>query len=175
MVTTYEQEQSRLEALIANTPELFKRDGDLLYIGGSPGKVQLLGHLQQYNITILEIDAKNAAGLNFPTVVGDVRSAYNLFSPKQFEVIIWWHGPEHVYHHEIEGLLFDLANKCKSLIILGAPYGYYPQGVVDGNIHERHLCHLMPEDFKKWGYRSATVGEPESGPEGCIVAWRKFG
>ena len=176
MVTTKEQEDSRLAVLRENT-RLFEMDGNLLYIGGSPGKTQLLGHLQQYDTTILEIDEKNAAGISmeYPTVVGDIRNAYNLFEPKQFDTIIWWHGPEHVYLYEIKGILIDLATLCKGLIILGSPYGYYPQDAVGGNIHERHLSHLMPEDFEELGYRTATVGKPESGPAGCIVAWRNFG
>jgi len=170
MVTTFEQERSRAAVLRENTP-LFEQRGKLLYIGGSAGKLQLLGLLLQYDWTILEIDSANAQTLDGEVVVGDVRNAYDLFEPKEFDTIIWWHGPEHVYHCEIKGILIDLATLCKGLIVLGAPYGYYPQDAYGENIHERHLSHLRPEDFYQWGYKSETVGEFEGGNESCLIGW----
>ena len=174
MVTTLEQEQSRVEVLRERTP-LFERNGKLLYIGGSAGKLQLLGHLLQYDWNILEIDSVNAQTLGGEVVVGDVRNVYDMFESKEFDTIIWWHGPEHVYHCEVQNILIDLATLCKGLIVLGAPFGYYPQDTYLGNVHERHLSHLLPEDFRQWGYKVATVGELESGPEGCLIGWGDFG
>ena len=72
VVTTKQQEDARVAVLKEKTPQLLEGSGELLYIGGGPGKLQLLGYLQQYHTTVLEIDAKNAAGLEgqYDTVVG---------------------------------------------------------------------------------------------------------
>ena len=61
VVTTKQQEDTRVAVLKEKTPQLFERDGELLYIGGGPGKLQLLGYLPQYHTTVLEINEKKSS------------------------------------------------------------------------------------------------------------------
>lgn len=175
MVTVCEQEEMRVELLKKHIPKLFDIEGSLLYVGGGPGKLQLLNHLPNLEVTLLEISMMNIMGLELDglagKVHGDVRNAQDLFEYKEFDVSIWWHGPEHLYYSDIQGTIYNLCYVTKGLVVLGAPYGYYPQDAHDGNIFERHLSHLLPCDFTRWGLKQATVGVMESGPASCMIGW----
>jgi hypothetical protein len=178
MITTAEQERIRVQLLQDNIPEIFTPPRSvippkLLYVGGGPGKLQLLSYLTDYDTTLLEIHEPNLVAQGpFTKVLGDVTRAHRIFKPNTFDVAVWWHGPEHLYYSDISHALWCLELVTRDWVVLGAPFGYYPQDAVDDNVHERHLSHLLPIDFHKWGYQWATVGEVETGPESCLIGWK---
>ena len=174
-ITTAEQEQGRVKVLKEQVPKLFELSGRLLYVGGGPGKLQLVSYLTNYDITLLDIHEPNlqVEGM-FNKVLGDVRDARAIFPHNHFDVTIWWHGPEHLYYRQIGWTLEGLRYATKKLIIIAAPYGYSSQGIYNDNIHERHLSHLLPEDFHDWGFDFAIIGAEGSGNESCLIGWTEL-
>jgi hypothetical protein len=75
-----------------------------------------------------------------------------------YDLVIWWHGPEHVALATLPAVLRVL-EACGKLVILGCPWGNYPQGAVSGNAFEVHRSALEPEYFAERGYECDVVGK----------------
>lgn len=171
----------RIEAILKEIPGL-PDGGTLLNVGHhqwSMGRILSFFVERGFRVTTLEIHEPNVRWMrvNEPRVherivLGDVRrlATDRLFPPRAFDLCLWWHGPEHVERSEIGGALWQLEAVSKGLTILGCPFGVYEQGAFEGNEHEIHRCYLYPDDFERFGYRVATVGEHDKA--GSIVAWR---
>jgi hypothetical protein len=56
------------------------------------------------------------------------------------------------------------------LVVVGCPWGASPQAEVDGNMHQRHVASLQPEDFQRLGYRVSTIGHVHGGSRSNILA-----
>jgi hypothetical protein len=56
-------------------------------------------------------------------------------------------------------------------ILLGCPWGIYPQGPVDGNEAQRHLATFYPDWFERLAYTVECTGKPDK-PSGNLAAWR---
>ena len=176
MTTPQEQEQQRIELIERVIPNIKQLKGHMLYIGGAPGKVQLVNYFKpNFSIVLLEADRSNLEGIATENVfdecyLGDVRNIGQM-DLGHFDLVVWWHGPEHVYLHEMIFTLHALYN-ISDHILLGCPYGYYPQDAWGGNIYERHLAHYTPEDFNIMGFWTGTIGRFEGGNDSCLIAWR---
>jgi hypothetical protein len=122
---------------------------------------------------VLEIYQPNCLDLEshgVPNVTcGDVRDINQIF-PRPFDIILWWHGPEHVEGREARRIFNDLIPLANIGLILGCPLGDEPQGVCYGNLHERHLSAWHPSDFELLGFDTATVNDRSD--YGHITAWR---
>lgn len=128
--------------------------------------------------TILEIWQPNVEMVasqfpDFRVILGDVRRVATYFEPKQFEVSIWFHGPEHCIHNEAWRAIAELEHLTKQLVILGCPWGAYQQGPVDGNVWETHLSTFYPEDFQAIGYQTDTLGKKDQRGSN-ILAWKRL-
>jgi hypothetical protein len=160
-------------------PDLFTQPGSLLYIGARPDAHSWLPELYEasHSITVLEIWEENAQGLKGDNriarlILGDVRNVDHM--PEMFDVVMWWHGPEHLSYDEILPTLQKLEAKAGRLIAVACPYGYYPQGSHKGNPYEEHKTYLYPEHFTDWGYTVRTDGRMDDAG-GEIVAWKRVG
>ena len=181
MIATQEQEESRWGLIVRNIPELLVMTGHMLYVGGAPGKVQLVNKFSNnFTIDLLEVHFSNLAAIAKEKVFnrciwGDVRDIERLsiWQPKKYDVAVWWHGPEHIRGYEMVMTLKKLEHVTESLILLGCPYGRYEQDTVNGNVYERHLQTLYPDDFAGLGYEVDFIGEVDSGqPDTCLIAWK---
>lgn len=93
--------------------------------------------------------------------------------PKKYDLVVWWHGPEHVNSPEVKPMLEKLEAAVVGTLLIGCPWGDYKQGEIDGNPFERHLCPLSVAYFRKKGFRVTHMGEPCEGDAkqgGQIVA-----
>lgn len=152
----------------------------LLYIGAKKSRIRMIDLFitANYIIDIIEIWPLNIEGLKdfegIRTIIkGDVRnvSEMNLAS---YDVVMWFHGPEHVQEKELYKILDDLKKISKKLIVTACPWGIYKQGKARGNIHEQHLSYLYPEFFKELGWEINTVGR-EDVKGSNLLAWQKQG
>lgn len=189
MVTPQEQEKQRLDYLYKYTPFLFYPMGKrVLYIGGSPGKVQLVRAIAEaHSVLLLEAFQPNVEAmmledsrLEIPHFVGyhhgnvvamGLQKLRDVFGSIQH--VIWWHGPEHIESFELKQTLTKLEALAETSVILGCPYGVLEQGEVYGNGYEVHRTHWYPEDFERKGYDTVTIGERDSGLGSCIIAWKR--
>lgn len=124
---------------------------------------------------VIEIHEPNVNWLrkqkDFPIdliVHGDIRKidTYEDLLPK-YDVVIAWHSApgEHLTIEDNATTIERCAMRTKAGLIIGCPWGKWEQGPIKGNIHERHLSHLYPENFEKWGFDlSVTFNAEDKGP-----------
>lgn len=174
----------RLRLLKDKVPELF-RPGSLLNVGANRVRFELLDDLHRAGrrVTLLEIWPANVGrwkgDRRLEAVVrGDVRELDRLRSDPDsglgsYEAVLWWHGPEHIEREGLPATLSQLERAAERLIVLGCPWGVYPQGEFMGNPHDAHRASLYPADFEALGYEVATIGQPDR-PDGSIIAWKRI-
>jgi len=159
-------------------PGLMDRGGTLLYIGARlPDGLRGIPEIQNagYTVTILDVWPGNVQELReagWNVTQGDVRDAARVFKRKQFDVVFWWHGPEHVEKLELGKVVSGLKKIARRLLVAGCPWGLYEQGEEYGNPHERHVAHLEPEDLIVAGLpHTRTYGVRDTGYPSHITAW----
>lgn len=169
----------RLAALRLAVPDLFG-PGTLLNVGANRIRFQLGTRLAASGreITLLEIWAANAAAYENDrrlrrVVVGDVRRLGEL-DLGTFDACLWWHGPEHIDKGELAGALAGLEAAAERLVVLGCPYGVYPQGPFMDNPHDAHRAALYPVDLEALGYSVVALGEADH-PDGGLIGWKRKG
>lgn len=154
----------------------------LLYIGASPDRFELvdLFYYSGYEIDVLEIFEPNVKALEVMNrrwkifkkiMLGDVRRVEEILKG-QYDVIVFWHGPEHLGPLEIKPTIEKLESFARHLLIFGSPWGEYPQGAVKGNPNEEHKSALFPAFYKKLGYATSTVRR-HPGRGSNLVAWKR--
>jgi hypothetical protein len=108
-------------------------------------------------------------------MLGDVRNLRELISPNlwcgRYDVICWWHGPEHVERRELSPILKMMVDLSQRVAMCACPWGKFPQETEGGNIYERHLSELGPEDFIELGWQARGFGERDD-PWSYVIAWQ---
>ena len=158
-----EIERTRLAQLRRFAPQVFGT-GTLLYVGACPKRAQCLEALiaSGRKVTILEVMEAYAAHYarrdDLRVICGDVRRLASLPGvADRYDVIFWWHGPEHVSKPELPGVLAEVEKRAE-LVVLACPWGRSPQRGTDADPYREHKATLMPGDFEEWGYRVSTLG-----------------
>jgi len=165
-------------------PELFApTDSTLLYVGANLKRFNYgsefaeLGH----QITVLEIWPPYARDLVNDwrvkrVVVGDVRKLDDIALPEtQYDAAFWWHGPEHVYEQDVATAIAQLERRVKpgGLVVVGCPWGVFPEHGVDGNPAQEHKSALYPELFAGLGYAVRTAGQVDT-PMSSVIATKRI-
>ena len=78
---------------------------------------------------------------------------------------------EHMSYEEAQALMQKL-QRAAPWVIISIPLGYYPQGTVNGNMHERHITNYwdadkVQEKFGPYDYSAITL------PVGTFIYRRK--
>jgi hypothetical protein len=81
----------------------------------------------------------------------DVRNIESI--SKNFDAIIWLHGPEHIHWHEFLELRHKIEAKANHLVIYQAPIGECPQEEIYNNPYEKHISTLNGKMFEEIGYK----------------------
>jgi len=162
----------------------------MLYIGANPRRLELIDlfFVHEYAIDVLEVWEKNFDDLVkwnekwkiFQDLYyGDVRMidevAFFVHEGKiqKWDIILFWHGPEHLPRLDVAPALAKLEKHANHLVIVGCPRGEYKQAPVDGNPFERHESYLYEKDFQDIGYLTNTL-RPHKTRGSNIVAWKKI-
>lgn len=176
----HEAWQQRLALARQELPQLFSggKGKAILYVGARPGRFQLGRELFEagYEITLLEVYRPNVEFYSgHPWLKGVVHGdVQNLGGATcDWDITVWWHGPEHVTKGRGKIALSQLEGLTKRLIVLGCPWGLNRAGPACGNPYEEHLSHWRVEDFEKLGYETRTLGEKDNPSTWChIMAWK---
>lgn len=90
-----------------------------------------------------------------------------------YDMIIWWHGPEHVSKLDFYNVLPAITNKCKYFVV-GCPNGKYIIPNTSPNLrknkHEKHVAHWCALEFSNMGFQVHSVYPPDQGLP--LAAWR---
>jgi hypothetical protein len=161
-------------ALIKELPELLNGTGKTaLYVGASVWRAYMLDDLISWGwkTTVLEVWPTNADHIrriyNIPVIQGDV-----VTSPldQTFDLVLWWHGPEHVTQDNLPRALANLESHS-ALVALGCPENNAPQGPAYGNPFENHLWSISQNDLRNLGYNVRSDLRP--GNPSNITAWKR--
>jgi hypothetical protein len=68
------------------------------------------------------------------------------------DLVIWLHGPEHIYWSEFLECKDTIESKSNYGVIYQAPIGDYPQGEIYQNKYEKHVQALTQDMFSDIGY-----------------------
>jgi hypothetical protein len=164
-------QQSERDALLLAIPNILQNlNKSMLYIGASTNRAHWLEEFTQiYQTDVLEIWQPNLEFItkNYKcnTILGDVRTTQLKF----YDIIFWWHGPEHIHKNELPTTLNNLENKT-NLIVLACPKGSYPQDTIYGNPYEEHLWNIEPEDLNNLGYSTSIIVRKPI-PD-ALLAWK---
>jgi hypothetical protein len=180
---------ARKRQLLKFIPGVMKCES-MLYIGANPRRFELMdlfwAEAPQMKVDVLEAWAKNVDGLNllnakhriFNNILhGDVKDLEELYLSGgilgDYDVVIFWHGPEHLDKKEIPPVLNCLEVLANLYVILGCPWGKFPQGNIGGNPYEEHKSVIYPADLAEFGYATATIKKPDK-RGGHILAWKEM-
>lgn len=166
-------------------PELFDGtlSGPLLYIGASPKRVQLVPELHEsFKVVLLEIIPAFAnhyaeSPLFTKVIQGDVRKLDSyLPADFNFNVSIWWHGPEHVHKDEFIPTIQVIERRTANLVVLASPFGETKgnHGHVE-HPERNHVAALLPRDYRRFGYKAVFIGNQVVAAAGRmthIMAWK---
>ena len=165
-------EGQRFEQIRRNIPSFFSQEfKDLLYIGVSKIHFQFKNYLRKYNVTLLEAYRPNLESYvgKYIVINADITKFYSPIL--RWDVIMWWHGPEHITKEELPSTLMNIEKMAKELVILGCPWGLYKQGAIRNNPYEVHKNHIYPKDLIELGYSVETIGASDH-PGSNILAWK---
>lgn len=137
-----------------------------------------------YTMDVLEIWGPNVKDIlrfnkrkkYFRTVIkGDVRKIDKYINGADYDVVAWWHGPEHIPLEDIPATLKKLEALAKHLVVVAMPYGGHTQGPSRDNPFERHECTLTPEYFEQTigdGWQADAIGT-KGEPPNNLMAWKR--
>lgn len=158
-------------------PNLLCGGGTMLYIGACPGEMDGLDVFREagYDITVLEIFPKNVdylAGQGWWVVCGNAQEAKKVLGDCVYDVVVWWHGPEHITKEELPDAIDGLWSLAKRLLIVGCPEGKSPKGPESGNPYQAHKSSLVEADLRDLGFSNVIRVKRKTGiPH--LTAWRE--
>jgi hypothetical protein len=150
-------EETRRNSIIHLVPGVFKGEyKTVLNIGANAGRFSFGEDFRAagYEITVLElyqvnVDSLKKLGWVKNAFCGDIRT---FTTQEKYDVIFWWHGPEHVYEKELPPILQNLEKMCSKVVILGCPWGL-------STADPTHISHYDYGTFEKLGYTVDCLGE----------------
>lgn len=170
-------EENREKQLLRCVPTILDYE-TLLYIGARKRRMQMVNLFvdASYTMDVLEIWPPNVASLKDLKYIrrvmeGDVRDVLKM-NFTNYDVVMWWHGPEHVHWKELGKILKDLESLADKFTVVACPWGDNFQEIWKSNIHEEHVSSLYPEIFKGFDWEIDTIGERDT-PGSNLLAWRK--
>ena len=137
-------------------------------------RIQMLRLFEEkhYEVQIMEIWKPNVDGLRarFPNIIqGDI---CDLDIPES-DIVMWWHGPEHVKKEELPHILTALQKKARKYVVIGSPWGVrINHHLVFENPHDLHLSTLYPSFFENLGWKTSVLGEKDKMGSNLIAWWK---
>lgn len=175
----------RLAQLNGKIPWLLQGDHEgetVLYVGATPWRFQMGQELAEARYKIFLLEAFKPYARHYQdhpwlhsVTCMDVREVARAVSGVVgvYDVVVWWHGPEHVGKHELQGILEDLEQVARKAVVLASPWGVNVQGWTDNNPYEWHRSYLDVKDFADLDYETATLGAKSDPSTWCqILAWK---
>lgn len=180
---------ARLRQINACIPDLFGFDS-VLYIGANLSRMQFVPVFvgAEFMVDVVEIHKPNVDELFefnercrksdhgrafFRNIINaDVRDIAKLDDLLSYDVVFWWHGPEHVPLEDFEKTMRLLERFAMRIVVAGCPWGIYNQPAVRGNPHEVHVSHLTPREFINIGYATNTIGRKNVRGSN-LLAWKR--
>jgi hypothetical protein len=95
---------------------------------------------------------------------------YALYGTGDYDLIIWWHGPEHVAEADMTRTVLGLEVMCHSTMMLGGPEG--EDVYEDAAAEDAHRCVLTRQKFEALGYITVTFERDKRGQGPHLSAYK---
>jgi hypothetical protein len=170
-----------------NVPD-FLEYKTVLYVGVRPGRMQLLDLFLEagYEADVVEIWPRNYAYIQelqndrfrgkekalFKNIYCQDIKAFAAIEKGPYDVVVWWHGPEHMPKADLPAVLENLFRMTEQVLILGCPWGATAQGALGGNPSEAHVSCFTTNYFEALGFKTSTLGRENKGGSN-ILSWKR--
>lgn len=153
-----DENKARMVGLLSLCPWLTEGKGrTLLYVGAMPERQDFLAELIGWGwvVDILEVWEPYHEYLR---ALHGVRAVYggNILDcqelPGRYQVVFWWHGPEHMEKDKVPQALQNAEAIAEEAVILGMPFGKTDSGVTEGNTYNQHVSAWQGPDIGDLGY-----------------------
>lgn len=178
-------EKMRTKSLLKLAPDLFTKYKNVLYIGAIPPEINNqydnpeagMAYLAEFKQAGYEITIVEAYLINYELLVN--KHGFEVYNcciedfetDKKYDIVFWWHGPEHVKAVNLPDILKKIEGLANYLIVLGCPWGRYKLGPIHGNPYQEHKSRLYPENFP--GYETDCIGTVDvPGSNLTAVKWK---
>lgn len=157
--------------------DIFKHKS-VLYVGANTHRCHILPSFRNrgYKIDIVEPFEMNCK--HYDGVIGINKVHHSTiieFKPeKKYDVVFWWHGPEHINRDKLEATLKHMESMADKYVVLACPWGDNAQDAIDGNNYEIHRSSLYQKDFEEYGYHAKTIGIVDTYGSN-LLAWKHMG
>lgn len=155
------QSENRTESLNRLIPDLYNYNS-VLYIGARSDRFDYGKDFRAYNyeITVLEAFDKNVNYLKNidwikEVIHGDVT---DIDVGEKYDIVFWWHGPEHIKENQLNDTITKLERYANVAVVLGCPWGLFPQKALHNNPFEIHVSHNDYQIFEDLGYNVECLG-----------------
>lgn len=150
----------------------------ILYIGANPIRFHYADQLQHSGamLDVIEIDQEACdylAGISWVNKViqGDMRE-YSTLVDKEYELILWSHGPEIIEREYFESAMQFLMTKTKEVLVLMVPWGRYNYTREQFEKDKYpNITALYEDDFHKLGFQTSVLGEINVNGSN-LLAWK---
>lgn len=164
----------RIPLLLDMAPDVFDHQ-TYLYIGARDDTFNLSEQLRQKSVSVLEVYDDYIVRLResdwLDVIKGDIRLWE---TDRQWDVVIWWHGPEHIPEQDLDVLIPKIETFATKIAVMAGPWGHTTVRTNHKNPYEFHFSVLTPERFAKHGYTVRTVGQKDTF-ESQLCAVKKCG
>lgn len=178
--------QRVFDALESLIPEIKKLNAkSLLYVGWRHDckpwwydffcanlSIEKVGVLDIFKRNINDLEIKAWEGrYTIKSYLGDVRKINEIVGKKEYDIIFWDHGPEHVSADDLKVVTPLLAKHSGKMLLYSCPWGFWPQGAEGGNEHEVHRNYVTKEELLDLKMAVTSFGKPDQSNEGELLAW----
>ncbi|MBU1135990.1 MAG: hypothetical protein KJ559_00575 [Nanoarchaeota archaeon] len=154
--------KERIKSILELAPNVFDYKS-VLYIGARTDRFDFSQEFRKanYKITVVEAYKENVEYLKkIPWLKEVIYQDIRKFkSSKKYDIVFWWHGPEHIEKEELKKTLKKLESMCNKIIVLGCPWGDIKLKELSKNPYEKHLSDFDGDEFEKLGYSVECIGE----------------
>jgi hypothetical protein len=130
------------------------------------GNKELHLDLVEMNPVHIEVSRNSEPGKKYANYITYYESLWEDYLggvSKEYDVVMWWHGPEHVVPSEFVRLVGLIEKHCTGLVIMACPEGHDPCWNRDVDPHfDEHLWEVHPEDFHVLGYITQEYDRPRN-------------
>lgn len=146
---------ARKDSLVQLLPSIFTDQfKTILYVGAQDEHFTFSEELKnaQYIIDIIEINQHHCKILEKKKWINNVVNidVQKYKTDKKYDIVMWWHGPEHIEDSNLNSTLKNLESIASEYIILGCPWGISPM--------PGHLQTINENQFEILGYTCIYSG-----------------
>lgn len=135
--------------------------------------IEKIGVLEIFNPNFQDLQRRVETGrMNVRPILGDARKIDEYVRAREYDVIFWDHGPEHVSLEDLNRITPLLFSTAGRMLLYCCPWGNWPQHA-DGNPDEEHKNSVMDWHLTALGMDVVTTGHgPSQDQKGELIAFR---